>query len=53
MELDSQHQNTITAIKIHSGTKENAIKISSSSVDGQIILWDIQNLVRQMKNLGI
>lgn len=53
MELDSHHQNTITAIKIHTGSKENAIKISSSSVDGQIILWDLTTLVRQMKNLKI
>ncbi len=53
MELDSHHQNTITAIKIHTGSKENAVKISSSSIDGQIILWDLQTLVRQMKNLAL
>ncbi|CAL8083516.1 unnamed protein product [Orchesella dallaii] len=53
MELDSQHQNAITALKIHSGSKENALKISSSSIDGQVILWDLQTLVRQMKQLAI
>jgi actin related protein 2/3 complex subunit 1A/1B len=53
MELDSLHQNTITAMKIHTGSKENACKISSSSVDGQIILWDLQCLVKQMRKLAI
>ncbi len=53
MELDSQHQNAITALKIHTGSKENALKISSSSIDGQVILWDLQTLVRQMKNLAL
>jgi len=53
MELDSHHQNTVTGLKIHTGSKENAVKISSASVDGQIILWNLQSLVRQMKNLAM
>ncbi|CAG7728083.1 unnamed protein product [Allacma fusca] len=51
MELDSLHQNAVTALKIHTGSKENAIKLSTSSIDGQIILWDLQTLVRRMKQM--
>lgn len=53
MELNSLHQNAITALKIHSGSKEKALKISTSSIDGQIILWDLQALVYQMKLLAL
>jgi actin related protein 2/3 complex subunit 1A/1B len=53
VELVSQHQNAVTALKIHTGSKENALKISSSSIDGQVIVWDLQTLVRQMKQLAL
>jgi actin related protein 2/3 complex subunit 1A/1B len=52
-ELNSLHQNAITALQIHSGSKENALRISTSSIDGQIILWDLATLIRQMKQLAI
>jgi len=52
-ELNSLHQNAITELNIHSGSKDSALKVSSSSIDGQIILWDLQTLIRQMKQLTI
>jgi len=52
-ELNSLHQNSITALQIHTGSKENGLKLSSSSIDGQIILWDLKTLVRQMRQMSI
>jgi len=53
VELGSLHQNTVTGLKIHSGSKENAMTLSSSSVDGQIIIWNLPTLIRQMQKMAI
>ncbi|ESN95256.1 hypothetical protein HELRODRAFT_185993 [Helobdella robusta] len=38
--LNSIHQNTITQISIHSGTKDKCAKFSTTAADGQLVIWD-------------
>ncbi|XP_022080473.1 actin-related protein 2/3 complex subunit 1A-like [Acanthaster planci] len=40
----SVHQNSITQISIHSGSKENITKLTSTSVDGQVVIWNYKSL---------
>ncbi|XP_046584709.1 actin-related protein 2/3 complex subunit 1A-B-like isoform X3 [Haliotis rubra] len=43
-DLKTQHQNTITQVSIFAGTKSDCTKISTSGVDGNIIIWDLKSL---------
>jgi actin related protein 2/3 complex subunit 1A/1B len=38
--LSSLHQNSITGLAQHSGTKDKVTKFSTSATDGQLIIWD-------------
>ncbi|XP_071447886.1 actin-related protein 2/3 complex subunit 1A-B [Hetaerina americana] len=40
--LDTLHQNAITCLRIHSGTVMDVGKISTSALDGQIVIWDLK-----------
>jgi actin related protein 2/3 complex subunit 1A/1B len=40
----SVHQNSITQISIHSGSKENITKLTSTGVDGQVVTWNYKSL---------
>lgn len=40
--LETIHQNAITCVCIHAGTKGAAIRISTSGLDGQLVIWDLQ-----------
>lgn len=51
--LDSIHQNAITCVCIFVGSKEKAVKISTSGSDGQLVIWDLPSLERSMANLKI
>lgn len=51
--LDSIHQNAISYVAIQSGNKERATKISTSGLDGQLVIWDLNTLTRSMQNLKI
>lgn len=51
--LDSIHQNAITCLCIYSGTKQNASKISTSGLDGQLVIWDLNALERAIQGLKI
>ncbi|XP_060520253.1 actin-related protein 2/3 complex subunit 1A-A [Cylas formicarius] len=51
--LDSIHQNAITCVCIYSGTKSKATKISTSGLDGQLVIWDINSLERSIQGLKI
>jgi len=42
--LDTIHQNTISEIRIYSGSKAGAEKISTIGVDGQMVVWDLKVL---------
>lgn len=51
--LDSIHQNSITSIVIYQGGKEAASKISTSGLDNQLVIWDLNTLTRSMKGLNL
>ncbi|CAH1178938.1 unnamed protein product [Phaedon cochleariae] len=51
--LDSIHQNAITCLCIHSGTREKVLKISTSGADGQLVIWDLNTLERSIQNMRI
>lgn len=51
--LNSIHQNAITCLCIYIGTKEKAIKLSTSGADGQLVIWDLNALERSFQNLRI
>jgi len=38
--LNSIHQNSITMLTFHSGSKEKCSKFSTSGADGQLVIWD-------------
>lgn len=52
--VDSIHQNAITCIRLYTGDKSNATRISTSGVDGQLVIWDIDsNLNNSMQSLKV
>lgn len=40
--LNSLHQNTITHVTIHSGSKDRCTKFTTSAADGQLITWEVK-----------
>ncbi|RUS78028.1 hypothetical protein EGW08_014203 [Elysia chlorotica] len=52
-DLKTQHQNTITQVSIHTGTKNDASKVATSGVDGNLILWDLKSLESSIQGLRI
>ncbi|XP_041362709.1 actin-related protein 2/3 complex subunit 1A-B-like isoform X2 [Gigantopelta aegis] len=52
-DLKTQHQNTITQVLVHTGTKEKCTKLSTSGVDGNIIIWDLKTLENGIAALKI
>lgn len=51
--LDSIHQNAITCLCLYQGTKTNATKFSTSGLDGQLVIWDLQTLENSIQGLKI
>lgn len=51
--LDSLHQNAITCVCLYSGVKGDAKKISTSGLDGQLIIWDLVSLEKAIQGLKI
>lgn len=51
--LDYIHQNAITWVSLVSGDKSCAKKVSTSGLDGQLVIWDLSSLTRSMENLQI
>ncbi|XP_013111975.1 actin-related protein 2/3 complex subunit 1A-B [Stomoxys calcitrans] len=39
--VDSIHQNAITCIRLYEGDKYNGTQISTSGIDGQLVIWKI------------
>lgn len=39
--LETVHQNAITCLVLYSGTKGAVNKFSTSGVDGQLVVWDM------------
>lgn len=52
--LESIHQNAITCICLYAGNKSNTKKISTSGLDGQLVIWDLaSSLTKSMQGLRI
>lgn len=51
--LDSLHQNAITCLCIYGGSKAKAVKVSTSGLDGQLVIWDLNSLERSIQGLKI
>ncbi|GAB0092411.1 Actin-related protein 2/3 complex subunit [Sergentomyia squamirostris] len=51
--LDSIHQNAIASLRIFSGTKDSVTRISTSGLDGQLVVWDLNTLSRSMQGLKL
>lgn len=51
--LESIHQNAITSICIYAGDKGSAKKISTAGIDGQLVIWDLSSLTKNMRDLKI
>lgn len=51
--LDSIHQNAITCLNIYQGNKKSATKISTSGLDGQLVVWDLASLEKAIQGLRI
>lgn len=51
--LATLHQNTITTLVIHSGTKTKCTKFATSGIDGQLIVWDVKSLESGIAGLRI
>uniref|UniRef100_A0A0K8TN71 Actin-related protein 2/3 complex subunit n=1 Tax=Tabanus bromius TaxID=304241 RepID=A0A0K8TN71_TABBR len=52
--LESIHQNAIACICLYSGDKRSVKKISTSGLDGQLVIWDLSSsLSRSMQGLKV
>jgi actin related protein 2/3 complex subunit 1A/1B len=51
--LGAIHQNTITQLSVHSGTKSKCTRFATSGVDGQLIVWDVKTLESSVAGLRI
>jgi len=51
--LSSIHQNAITHVSIHSGNKNHALTISTTGVDGQLVIWELKSLVASIADLKL
>ncbi|XP_033631175.1 actin-related protein 2/3 complex subunit 1A-like [Asterias rubens] len=47
------HQNSITQITIHTGVKENITKLTSTGVDGQVVIWNYKTLESAVAGLRV
>ncbi|CAH1795131.1 unnamed protein product [Owenia fusiformis] len=51
--LGTVHQNSITGISIHSGSKASTQKFATVGVDGQMCLWDFKTLESSIAGLRL
>jgi len=51
--VNTTHQNTITRVRVHTGGKSGASKVSTSGVDGKLCVWDLRTLEATIDNLRI
>lgn len=53
--VDSIHQNAITSVRLYAGDKASASKVSTSGVDGQLVIWNVEQggINGGMRNLQI
>jgi len=51
--LQTLHQNAITGLCLHTGTKAGATKFSTSGTDGLLVIWDFKNIESSMQALKL
>lgn len=51
--LDTIHQNAISHMTIHTGTKSAINKFCTSGMDGKMVIWDIKSLENSLSDLRI
>ncbi|KAB0791997.1 hypothetical protein PPYR_13958 [Photinus pyralis] len=51
--LDSVHQNAITCLCLYGGTKADGTKFSTSGLDGQLVIWNLSLLEKEIQGLRI
>lgn len=51
--LDSIHQNAITCLCLYEGGKADATKFSTSGLDGQLVIWNLNSLEKEIQGLKI
>jgi len=51
--LGTLHQNAITSLCLHTGTKAGANKFSTTGIDGLVAVWEFKGLESAMKELKI
>uniref|UniRef100_A0A182P8B0 Actin-related protein 2/3 complex subunit n=1 Tax=Anopheles epiroticus TaxID=199890 RepID=A0A182P8B0_9DIPT len=51
--LESIHQNAITCVCLYSGEKGNVQRVSTSGLDGQLVIWDLDTLTRSIQGLKL
>lgn len=50
---NSTHQNSITQLSIHSGTKEAVTKLTSTGVDGLMVTWNYKSLESAISGMKV
>lgn len=51
--LDSIHQNAIACVCLYKGDKGSAQMVTTSGLDGQLVIWDIDALASAMQHLKV
>ncbi|XP_047110874.1 actin-related protein 2/3 complex subunit 1A-B [Schistocerca piceifrons] len=51
--LETVHQNAITCLCLYTGEKGAATKVSTSGLDGQLVIWDLQSLENAIQGMKI
>jgi actin related protein 2/3 complex subunit 1A/1B len=51
--LKSVHKNTVMSVLVMAGDKSGAAKVSTSSLDGQVVVWDVASLEASLEALRI
>jgi actin related protein 2/3 complex subunit 1A/1B len=51
--LDSVHQNAINCIRVYERSEKEVTKITTSGLDGRLVVWNIRDLTTQLSNLRI
>merc|ERR1711976_1051662 len=51
--LNTKHQNTITQVSIHTGSKSLTSKFSTTGIDAQLVIWDFKSLESSIAGLRL
>jgi actin related protein 2/3 complex subunit 1A/1B len=49
----SLHKNSVTQLQVHSGTKSETHRITTSGMDGLLVIWDLTSIEGAMNGLHI